>query len=310
MASHPVPQPKPHEIILHVAFAGVNRADIFQRQGSYPPPEGASPLPGLEAAGTVAAIGEAVTGWQVGDAVCALLPGGGYGEYVACHAGHALPAPKGWDMREAAALPEALFTVWMALQVEAGLKSGESVLVHGGASGVGMMAIQYATWLGARVFATASSPAKCAACESWGANPAIAYTEQDFVATIHEQTGGLGVNVVLDMFGGDYIARNLKALAPDGRLISIAFLRGAKPEAFSAAPLLLKRLMWKGTTLRARTDAQKAQWTAQIREKLGDTLAAGHIRPRIDRVFRLEDAQKAHAYMEQNLNIGKIVLQV
>lgn len=305
-----IPEPKPHEVLVKVACAGVNRADVFQKQGSYPPPENASPLPGLEVAGEIAATGPAVTQWRVGEKVCALLSGGGYAEYAVAHAGHILPVPKGWTLEEAAALPEALFTVWMALHDDAGLQAGEHILIHGGASGVGMIAIQYAAQLGATVYATAGTPEKCAACESWGAGQAIHYRQEDFVKAIKSYTHGKGVNVVLDMVGGDYITRNFKVLAPEGRLISIAFLGGSRLEHLSAGALLLKRLTWKGATLRARSDDKKSSYAQAIHAALWPKLEKGVIKPVIDSVYPLENAEKAHQRMEQNLNIGKIVLQV
>lgn len=306
----PAPQPQPHEVLLKIAYAGVNRADILQRNGFYPPPSGASPLPGLEAAGEVVALGKNVSEWQVGDKICALLAGGGYAEYATVHAQHCLPIPDGWSLQEAAAFPEAAFTVWIALGVEAALQAGETLLVHGGASGIGMTAIQYASALGATVYTTAGSPEKCAMAKSWGATKAIHYPTEDFVAEVLAATSGKGVDVILDFLGGDYVPRNFNALARDGRMISLAFLRGAKVESLPLAPLLSKRLMWKGTTLRSRSDAEKAAYAQAIRREMWPFIAKNTIRPRVDKVFSLPDAQKAHTYMEQNLNIGKIVLQV
>lgn len=304
-----LPQPKPHEVLIRVSHAGLNRADILQRKGMYPPPEGASPLPGLEAAGEIVALGAEVEEWQVGDAVCALLTGGGYAGYATAHAAHCLPVPQGWSMAEAAAFPEAAFTVWMALGAEAGLQPHETLLVHGGASGIGMMAIQYASALGAAVFATAGTPEKCAQCAAWGAS-AIPYREHDFVEVVRHATQGRGVDVVLDYIGGDYVARNLACLATEGRMVSLAFLRGAKVEALNLAPLLLKRIRWQGATLRSRSDTRKAEYARAIRAHMWPCVESGQIRPRVDRVFPLAEAEKAHEYMEQNLNIGKIVLQV
>lgn len=306
----PTPLPRDDEVLIKVSHAGVNRADILQRKGLYPPPEGASPLPGLEVSGHIVALGRHVKGWKNGDAVCALLPGGGYAEYATAHSGYLLPVPQGCRMDEAAALPEALFTVWMALAEEAQLQAGETLLVHGGASGIGMMAIQYATAIGATAYATASTVEKCAACEGWGAAKAINYHNADFVEEVLAATNGKGVDVVLDYIGGDYVPRNLKALAADGRMVSLAFLRGAKVEQLNLAPLLLKRIRWKGTTLRARSDAQKTAYAAAIRRSLWHYIENGTIQPAIHAVFSLENAEKAHETMEQNLNIGKIVLQV
>lgn len=309
-AQHALPVPAPHEILIKISHAGINRADILQRKGLYPAPQGASPLPGLEASGVVAAVGAEVTEWQVDDRVCALLAGGGYAQYATAHAEHCLPVPQGWSMEEAAAFPEAAFTVWMALGAEAKLLPHERFLVHGGASGIGMMAIQYAAALGVTVFVTASSAEKCAQCRAWGAAHSINYTEQDFVETIATATNGAGVEVILDYIGGDYVQRNFAALATEGRMVSLAFLRGAKVEGLNLAPLLHKRLLWKGTTLRARSDGQKAEYARAIRSHMWPFVEQGKIRPHIDRVFSLADAQKAHETMEQNLNIGKIVLQV
>jgi NADPH:quinone reductase len=304
------PLPTGEHVLIKVSHAGINRADILQRKGMYPPPEGASPLPGLEVSGHIAAVGDAVKGWAVGDAVCALLPGGGYAEYAIAHSGYLLPAPTGWSMEEAAALPEALFTVWMALAAEAELQQGETALVHGGASGIGMMAIQYAKAIGATIYATASTAEKCAACESWGAAKAIPYRDADFAKEIQSLTNGNGVNVILDYIGGDYVERNFRSLAADGRMVSLAFLRGAKVESLNLAPLLLKRIRWKGTTLRARSDAEKTAYARDIRASLWSHIESRAIRPQVHRVFSLKEAEKAHETMEQNLNIGKIVLQV
>lgn len=309
-ASAPLPRPRSHEVLIKVAFAGVNRADILQRKGLYPPPEGASPFPGLEISGKIVAQGSEVREWQPGDTVCALLSGGGYAEYAIAPAAHCLPVPDGWSMEEAAAFPEASFTIWMALGEEANLQPGETLLVHGGASGIGMMAIQYAAALGATAYATAGTSEKCARCENWGAVKAIHYPTEDFVEVLKSATGGKGANVILDFIGGDYVARNLASLAMDGRMVSLAFLGGAKVETLNLAPLLLKRLTWKGVTLRNRSDALKASYARSIRKRFWPFMEQGRIRPHIDSVFPLQDAEKAHARMEQNLNIGKIVLQV
>ena len=309
-ATCPVPTINDHEILLRIQYAGVNRADIMQRNGLYPPPANASPLPGLEASGEIVAIGKNVTHLRVGDLVCALLAGGGYGQFATVQAAHCLPIPQGWTMEEAAALPEAAFTIWMSLGAEAKLQSGETFLVHGGASGIGMTAIQYANALGAVVYATASSPEKCAMCKSWGATHAIQYTTTDFVDAIDTATAGKGVNVILDFIGGEYIPRNFQCLATNGRMISLAFLGGANVDSLSLIPILRKRLLWKGTTLRAQSDAVKSEYAEAIRTKMWPFIAAGKVRPHIDKVFSLSEAQKAHDYMEQNLNIGKIVLQV
>lgn len=282
-SEQPLPTPAPHEVLLRVSHAGINRADILQRKGLYPAPNGASALPGLEASGEVVAIGSAVTQWQIGDHVCALLAGGGYAQYATAHAEHCLPVPDGWSMAEAAAFPEIAFTVWMALGDEAALQPNETLLIHGGASGIGMMAIQYASALGAHAFATASSPEKCAQCTKWGAARAINYTTDDFVQVTREATNGQGINVILDFVGGDYVQRNFDALATDGRMVSLAFLRGAKTDGLNLAPLLLKRIRWKGTTLRARSDEQKSTYAAAIRKIMWPFVEQGRIRPRVDR---------------------------
>lgn len=310
VARAPTPLPREGEVLIQVSHAGVNRADILQRKGLYPPPQGVSPLPGLEVSGHIVAMDRNVKGWKVGDAVCALLQGGGYAEYATAHSGYLLPVPKGWSMAEAAALPEALFTVWMALAEEAQLQSGETLLVHGGASGIGMVAIQYAHAIGAIAYATAGTREKCAACIGWGAARAIPYKDTDFAEDVLAVTGGRGINVVLDYIGGDYVPRNLRVLAEDGRMVSLAFLRGATVGQLDLAPLLLKRIRWKGTTLRARSDAQKTAYAAAIRRIVWPHIESGAIRPAIHQVFSLENAEKSHETMEQNLNIGKIVLQV
>lgn len=304
------PIPQPHEMLIRVAYAGVNRADIFQRQGHYPPPQGASALPGLEVSGHIAALGENVREWKIGDAVCALLSGGGYAEYAIAHAGHIFSVPKNFSLPEAAALPEALVTIWMALHEEAKLKSGEKFLVHGGASSIGMMAIQYAKYIGAEVFTTASNPRKLALCKEWGASHLINYTEEDFVAHIKNATKNSGVNVILDFIGGDYIARNFSALSVDGRMISLAFLRGAKIAELNVASLLMKRILWKGITLRAQSDDAKTKYVRDICDALSPALEAGYIKPHVDRIFKITDAKKAQSYMEDNLNGGKIILGV
>lgn len=304
-----VPEPKPHEVLIKVAYAGINRADIFQRQGSYPAPESASPFPGLEVSGSIVSLGENVKGWKIGDKVCALLSGGGYAEYAIAHSGHILPVPDGHTLEEAAALPEALITIWMALHEEANLKTGETLLVHGGASGVGMVALQYAKALGVEVYVTAGTTEKCKACTEWGAIHAINYHEQDFVEFIKQETPS-GVDVVLDMVGGDYIARNFQVLKKGGRMITIAFLQSARLEHINMAPLLLKHLTWKGITLRSRSDLEKETYIRHIRQKCWGWLENKQIKPHIDRVFSFTEAEKAHQYIEENLNIGKIVLKV
>ncbi len=303
------PEPAHGEILIRVEAAGVNRPDMFQRMGLYPPPPGAPLTPGLEVAGEVAAVGPGATLWRLGDRVCALLGGGGYAQYATVHESHALPIPKGFTAVEAAALPETFFTVWTNVFERGGLTAGESFLVHGGSSGIGTTAIQLARVFGARVFATAGSAAKCAACRDLGAEAAIDYREQDFVAEAKKLTGGRGVDVILDMVGGDYIARNIEAAAQDGRIVSIAFLNGSTAEV-NFMPVMLKRLTLTGSTLRARGIEEKAALTRALGEKVWPLLDAGRVRPRIDATFPLAEASKAHALMEKGSHVGKIVLTV
>jgi putative PIG3 family NAD(P)H quinone oxidoreductase len=305
----PRPAPGPGELLVKVAAAGVNRPDCLQRQGVYPPPAGASDLPGLEVAGTVAALGDGTTGWKVGDTLCALVAGGGYAEYCPVPVPQALPVPRGLDLVQAASLPETFFTVWTNVFERAALKPGETFLVHGGASGIGVAAIQMARALGARVMATAGGPEKCAACLRLGAERAVDYKAEDFVAAAREFTGGKGVDVVLDMVGGDYTERNLKALAPDGRLSIIAFLKGSKAPV-DLMPLLLKRLTVIGSTLRPQPVARKGAIAAALREKVWPLIEAGVIRPVVHATFPLAEAARAHALMESGAHVGKIVLRV
>ncbi len=305
-AQRPVPTPSQGEILISVEYAGVNRPDVLQRAGSYNPPSGASDLPGLEAAGRVAAVGAGVTEWAEGDAVCALLPGGGYAQYVTTPAAHALPVPDGMDARAAACLPETFFTVWGNVFRRGGLKAGERFLVHGGSSGIGTTAIQLARHFGARVFATAGSDAKCAACRDLGAEVAINYRDEDFVSVLGTEGGA---HLILDMVGGDYIKRNLKALADDGRLVQIGFLQSPVAE-INFAQIMVRRLTLTGSTLRPQSDAAKAEIADELEEKVWPVLAAGQIAPVIDSTFPLADAAKAHALMESSTHIGKIVLEV
>ena len=302
----PRPEPKEGEIVIDVAFAGVNRPDALQRAGAYAPPPDASDLPGLEVSGHVAAIGPGVTGWAMGDAVCALVPGGGYAEAVATPAAHCLPVPEGMGLKEAACLPETFFTVWSNVFMRGGLKGGERFLVHGGSSGIGTTVIQLARHFGARVFATAGSAEKCAACERLGAERAINYRKADFVEVLREEGGA---DLILDMVGGDYIARNLKALADDGRLVQIAFLQGPKVE-LNLAPLMMRRLTLTGSTLRPQSIAAKAAIAAELRAQVWPLLDAGRIGPVMDSSYPLAEAAAAHARMESSEHIGKIVLQV
>jgi putative PIG3 family NAD(P)H quinone oxidoreductase len=300
-----VPVPAQGEILIKVHYAGVNRPDALQRAGAYKAPPGASDLPGLECAGRIAALGPGVSGWAVGDAVCALLPGGGYAEYVTCPAAHALPVPAGLDMRSAACLPETCFTVWSNVVQRGGLKAGERFLVHGGSSGIGTTAIQIAHALGARVFATAGSAEKCAACVGLGAT-AINYRDQDFVEILRAEGGA---NLVLDMVGGSYISRNIKAMADDGRMVFIAFLESPKAEV-NFAQVMLRRLTITGSTLRPQSDAAKAQIARELHEKVWPMVTSGKLRVIHDSEYPLEEAAAAHARMESSAHIGKIALRV
>ena len=310
-ATLPVPRPAAGEALIKVAAAGVNRPDVLQRMGAYPPPPGASPLPGLEVAGTIAALGTGAeaAGFAVGDAVCALTPGGGYAQYCVTPAVHCLPIPGPLGPVEAAALPETYFTVWTNTFDRGRLAEGESLLVHGGSSGIGTTAIQLARAFGARVFTTAGSAEKCAACEKLGAARAINYREEDFVAAVKEATSGEGVNVVLDMVGGDYFPRNLEVLATDGRHVSIAVLGGAKA-SFAIPTVMQKRLVVTGSTLRPRSIADKAAIATALRRKVWPLLEAGTVRPVMHATFPLPQAAAAHALMEGGSHIGKIVLTV
>lgn len=306
-AERPKPAPQPHEILIKVAAAGVNRPDVMQRTGNYPVPPGASDLPGLEVAGEVVEKGAAVTSWKIGDKVCALVHGGGYAEYCVTPDVQALPVPKGLTLIEAASLPETFFTVWGNVYDRGRLAPGETLLVQGGSSGIGVTAIQMATAMGNRVFATAGSDEKCAACLRLGAEKAFNYRTQDWSAEVLAATGGKGVDVILDMVGGDYVPRELKCLADDGRLVFIAFLRGAKTE-ISIDPVLRRRLTITGSTLRPRTVEFKGYLARNLREKIWPLIEAGKIRPEIYKTFPLEQAAQAHRLMESSAHIGKIVL--
>ncbi len=309
LTQRPVPQPAPGEVLIQVAAAGVNRPDCLQRQGGYPPPPGASDIPGLEVAGTLVALGEGVEEWRIGDPVCALLTGGGYAEYCVAPAPQCLPIPAGLSMQQAAALPETFFTVWSNVFDRARLQPGQILLVHGGASGIGTTAIQLARALGSRVFATVGDKEKVQPCLDLGAERVIDYREEDFVQVIKDITNNKGVDVILDMVGGDYVQRNLSALAVEGRLVFIAFLRGAKVE-LNLAPVMMKRLTITGSTLRARPVADKAPIARALRETVWPLLENGAIRPLIDRVFPLTEAAAAHALMESNRHVGKLLLRV
>jgi len=306
LCERPVPVPGPGEILIKLAFAGVNRPDALQRAGAYAPPPTASDLPGLEGAGEIVALGPDVADWQVGDQVCALLPGGGYAEYVAAPAAHALPIPEGMPLRDAACLPETYFTVWSNVFMRGGLRAGERFLVHGGSSGIGTTAIQLAKAYGARVFTTAGSAEKCAVCHDLGAEVAINYRAEDFVAVLKAEGGA---NLILDMVGGDYIGRNIRALADEGRMVHIAFLSGPKAE-INFAQIMARRLTLTGSTLRPQSDLAKARIAGELREKVWPLLDARRIAPVMDSTFALEDAAKAHERIESAGHIGKIVLKV
>lgn len=304
-----VPKPKAGEILVRISAAGVNRPDVLQRQGNYAPPPGASDIPGLEIAGDVVAIGDGVKRYCVGDKVVALLAGGGYAEYATVHETNALPLPSGYGYSEAAAIPETFFTVWHNVFERGGLKKGETLLIHGGSSGIGTTAIQLAKAFGARVIVTAGSKDKCEACTKLGADRAINYREEDFVAVVKEITGGKGVDVILDMVGGDYVDRNYKAAAEDGRIVQIAFLNGAKATA-NFALLMMKRLTHTGSTLRSRPVAFKADIARELEAKVWPLLADRRVVPIMDMIFPLKDAWQAHERMEGSQHIGKIVLDV
>jgi NADPH2:quinone reductase len=305
----PMPHPAAGEILIEVHAAGVNRPDLLQRQGHYPPPPGASDIPGLEVAGTVAALGEGVTGWAVGDAVCALLAGGGYATYAAVPAVQCLPLPQGLSMVEVAALPETLFTCWTNLVDGGYLKAGETVLIHGGASGIGTTGIQLAKGLGARVFATAGSAEKCAACMKLGADLAIDYKTQDFVEVIKEAAGKHGVDVVLDMVGGDYVRRDIEIMGMGGRHVSIANLGGAEA-TIPIFRIMQKRLILTGSTLRPRSPAEKGVIAEALRKTVWPMISAGQLKPAIHATFPLDQAAVAHRALENGDHIGKIVLTV
>ena len=306
-AARPTPKPGAHEVLIKVAYAGVNRPDALQRAGAYPPPPGASDIPGLEIAGEIVALGEGAARWSVGDRVCALVTGGGYAEFCTAHELCVLPIPDGMSLAQAAAIPETFFTVWTNVFERGALKPGESLLVHGGSSGIGTTAIQLAAQMGSTVYATAGDAAKCAAIEGLGGR-AINYREQDFVEVLKDWAPK-GVDVILDMVGGDYVARNLKVAAMDGRLVSIAFLNGAKVE-LDLRPVMMKRLTLTGSTLRARAPEEKGRIAAALHAHVWPLLAAGKVGPVMDSEFPLDDAAAAHARMEGSQHIGKIVLKI
>ncbi|TNE33742.1 MAG: NAD(P)H-quinone oxidoreductase [Alphaproteobacteria bacterium] len=305
----PVPRPGPEEVLIKVAAAGVNRPDVLQRLGGYAPPPGASDIPGLEISGTVAAVGEGVRKYKVGDKLCALVAGGGYAEYCVAPEAQCLDVPEGFDLVQAAAIPETFFTVWTNVFDRGRLQGGETFLVHGGASGIGTTAIQLAKAFGARVFTTASTDEKCREVEKLGAERGINYKIEDFVEVVKELTDGRGVDLVLDMVGGDYIQRNISALAVEGRLVYIAFLGGPVAEVNFAA-MMLKRLTITGSTLRPQSVQAKSKIGGRLEKKVWPLLSSGAIKPVMDSVFPLREAAKAHARIDDSSHIGKIVLQV
>ncbi|MDE2002022.1 MAG: NAD(P)H-quinone oxidoreductase [Betaproteobacteria bacterium] len=309
IAEGPVPRPRAGDVLVQVAWAGINRPDCAQRAGTYPPPPDASPILGLEIAGRIVACGKDVTGWTIGDPVCALTPGGGYAEYCTTPASWCLPIPKGWSLEQAASLPENYFTVWNNVFDRAGLKRGESFMVHGGTSGIGLAAIQLAKVFGAKVIATAGSPDKTAFCAKMGADHAIDYRTQDFQEEVKRITDKRGVDVILDMVGGDYIEKNLKCLALEGRLSQIAFLKGSRVEC-DWRFIMLKRLTVSGSTLRASPSERKTRLAGELRDKVWPLLERGEVKTIIHASFDLADAAKGHALMESSKHIGKIMLRV
>jgi NADPH2:quinone reductase len=305
----PVPAPAPGEILIKVSAAGLNRADLLQRRGLYPPPEDASPIMGLEVAGEVLATGAGVDNWRPGDAVCALTHGGGYADYTVAPVGQCLPVPAGLDMVQAAALPEALLTVWHNLFQRCALQAGENVLLHGGASGVGTLGIGICKALGAHVYTTAGNDRKCRALEALGATRAINYQTEDFEQVLDELGLGNSIQVILDMAGGDFIQKNINVAAPEGRIVYIAFVRGSRAEV-NFAPLLMKRLTLTGSTLRAQSFAQKAVMVKEILEHIYPHLESGAVRPVVDRIFDLEQVAQAHDHMQSGQHMGKIILRM
>ena len=306
-ATRPVPQPQAKQVLVKVAAAGVNGPDLMQRRGLYPPPKGASDLPGLEIAGTVVAVGSEVEEWSVGDLVCALTDGGGYAEFCAVLASHCLPIPKGLSLTEAAGIPESFCAVWSNVFMGVGLTPGETFLVHGGAGGIGTSAIQLAKAFGARVYATDSPAERCDACVQLGADRVIDYNKEDFVEVVRQEAQG--ADVILDIVGGDYIARNIKASAPDARIIQLAFNKGSDIQ-INLMPIMLKRLVYTGSTLRSRPDAFKTEIIRQLREKVWPLFEAGTIKPLIYKTFPLAQAADAHRLMESAAHVGKIMFEI
>ena len=307
--SGPTPTPGAEEILIKVHSAGINRADLLQRKGLYPPPPDASPIMGLEVAGTIQAIGKNVRTWQVGDSVCALTHGGGYADYAVAPMSQCMPIPNGFSKGEAAALPEALLTNWHNLFQRAELKPGEKVLIHGGASGMGTMGVMICATLGAEVYTTAGSNEKCRALEARGATRAINYKTEDFEAVLTEMGLNNRINVILDMIGGDYIQKNLNIAAPEARIVNIAYMQGFKAEV-NFAPLLMKRITMTGSTLRAQTFAQKAVMVQEIMEHIYPHLESGRIKPIIDSIYPLEQVEQAHGHMEGGQHMGKIIIKI
>jgi NADPH2:quinone reductase len=305
----PIPQPGPSEVLIKVSTAGLNRADLLQRQGLYPPPEDASPIMGLEVAGEVIGIGSDVDNWQVGDQLCALTHGGGYADYTVAPASQCLPIPANMSMVEAAALPEAVLTVWHNLFQRCQLQAGERVLIHGGASGIGTLGIAICKALGAEIYTTAGNDDKCRALEALGASRAINYRSEDFEQVITELGLKNKINVILDIAGGDFIQKNINIAAPEGRIVYIAFIRGARAEV-NFGPLLMKRLILTGSTLRAQNFAQKKVMVQEILQQVYPHLESGAIKPVVDRVFPLEQAEQAQDYMQSGEHMGKIILQM
>ncbi|MBA2588923.1 MAG: NAD(P)H-quinone oxidoreductase [Alphaproteobacteria bacterium] len=306
LGSEPRPAPGPGQVLITVAAAGLNNADLLQARGHYPPPPGASPILGMEVSGTIAELGDGVAGWRLGEKVCALLPGGGYAQFALADAGSVLPVPDAVDLMEAAGLPEAAFTAWTNIIDTGRLASGESLLIHGGTSGIGSLAIQMFAARGHRVFTTAGSDAKCEAARSFGATRAINYTREDFVGVVKQETGGKGVDVILDMVGGDYIQRNIEAAATWGRIVNIAYQKGSKAEV-NFAPVLTKRLTLAATTLRGRDPEQKRAIRDVLLQEVWPLLGS-RVKPVIARVFPLAEAQQAHEFMAKTGHIGKILL--
>lgn len=310
IAEMAIPQPKAGEVLIKVAYSGVNRPDVLQRSGNYNPPPSASPVLGLELSGEICGLGEGVTQWKLGDRVCALTPGGSYAQYCVTPAAHCLPIPQGMSMLEAAAIPENYFTVWTNIFERVKLKAGETILVHGGSSGIGLTAIQLAKQFGATVYTTVGNTKKAEFCKTKGADVAINYKEQDFVQEVIGLTQKQGVNVILDMVGGEYINKNIGLLALEGRLAQIAFLQGGKTAGLDFTPVMVKRLILTGSTLRPRSNEDKAGIARQLQEKVWPLLEAGKCRPVIHATFDLAEASKAHELMESSQHIGKIMLKV